>query len=274
MKTFKIISLVIIIFLTTGCESILSDRNKCPCYFTLDFSTLGDEVKDIHLWIIDSNNVVIHSDYILAQDYREFYEIQVPRGSLKVHSWGNAGINTTIEDLKSSNSSLIITQNKADSLFSDTKRINTNQETAADTIRVRAEFTTLAIEVLNSRIEDSVKITINNATKGFYINREQISSFGKLTPKAIKSKDGIIFSCLILRQESMLKDLTLSIDGRKNGENYNVYSYPLGKKLIESGYNMSSADLESISIIINSTLSLIKINTLDWEYIDHQKIKI
>lgn len=274
MNIIKSISLVIALFTIGGCESILSNRSNCPCYLTIDFSALENQVKDIHIWIIDSNNTVIYSDYIPYQNYKEFYEVAVPKGHLKVHAWGNAGINTTIENLKSSNSTLIISQNRADSLFSQIKEINTNREIVIDTIRVRSEFATLKVEVLNAGLKDSLNITISNATKGFFINRDQINSLTELTPSGMKSKNGIIFTCSILRQESMLKDLTLNIKGKINGESYNFYYYPLGQKLINSDYDMSAPELESISVTINSTLSLIKINALDWEHIDNQEIKI
>ena len=80
-----------------SCSSIEEDRTGCPCWYKIDFSQVDPQIGKLYLWFFQDGDNPPLRDSLTCSDYDDVYEIELKRGTVGFHVWGNVLENTTLE---------------------------------------------------------------------------------------------------------------------------------------------------------------------------------
>lgn len=249
----------------------------CPCWLTLiSDNILPKNIEPMHLWIFDLNtgdNLFRDTIYNL----RQVMEFEIKRtDKLLICTVAGLSNNTLLYDDLSLNSNFTKKGDmSADSLYFYSNIISTAAEFATDTICLHKDYATVDISLKGAAYDNPVYLDLHCASSGRYVDGKYIAESSNITGVLPYKKDnGIMFySCRINRQED-IADLKLSILTDISSKTYLIDDFPLGRYLIESGYNPTDSDMQDIEISFDVALSLITITIENWHKTIPVKIEL
>lgn len=260
----------------SGCSRIKEDRSVCPCLCSLDFSQVNPDIKVLHLWFFDQAGDLLGRDTLYPPEYGGAYEIELKRGTVNYHIWGNISTGTELTDDLTLNSSLVKMENaSADSLFYSTKELNTKAEVKCDTVVMNKEYATVNFTLKGPFEEDeNLYLELSCRTIGQYIDGRSIEDRCTIQSAPVTDSNGsCLFRFRIMRQKS-LHGIRVAIITKRNAQAVVIEDYPLGDWLIRSGYDMSAINLSDISVVLDVTMGFITIEIADWQTTLPVKIEI
>lgn len=263
-------TLITCLLLLCSCTpEIWEDRSGCPSWFSLDFSKVDPNIKQLHIWFTDSDTgEMLLVDTVSSYQYENYYEVELPRiDNLKCYVWGNINSNTILTQENNVNSSLMKKDNvSCDSLyFYSSKHINTRKEFVYDTVRLNKEFATIDF-IMTGRPQkgDDIFIEVECTTPGQYIDRRFLQG---VTTIAVEDKVNLEgnsqFRFRVMRQER-LEELVVKILGTVEGIPVEIERFPLGEFLIKSNYTMTTFDLRDVTVTLDLSFNFVNIKIDDW----------
>ena len=266
----KITTLITCLLLLCSCTpEIWEDRTKCPSWFSLNFSKVDPNIKQLHIWFTDNDSgEMLLVDTVYSSQYNNYYEVTLPRvDHLKCYVWGNINSSTVVTEDNSVNTSLTKKDNvSSDSLFFYcSEPMSTRKEFVYDTVRLNKEFANIDFILTGiPQNGDDISIDVECSTKGQYIDRRFIPGQSHILVNDKGTIDGnSLFRFRLSRQEN-LEELTVRIQGIVDDKDILIESFPLGEFLIKSNYNMTTIDLKDVTVTLDLSYNLVKIKIEDW----------
>lgn len=247
---------------------IKENRGECPCFLSVDFSSIDTaKVEFIHMWFADAHNGIIRSDTLSSNNFPDFYEIEVPKGSTYIYCWGNIHSSNLINSVLPS----ITTSTGAESnrLYFYKGTIDSSEEFARDTVHMKREYMKLNIKIIGNVISSSgFSISIESSSMGYFITGDILEGYLKLSPDPIITpmavEDYFEYTFNIIRQKNM-EELRLNMISTENGKDKLIYGFPLGEALTQMGIDMKADELGDVSITIDFSQLNPKIIIENWD---------
>ena len=266
----KITTLITCLLLLCSCTpEIWEDRSDCPSWFSLNFSQVDPNIKQLHIWFTDNDSgEMLLVDTVYSSQYNNYYEVTLPRvDHLKCYVWGNINSSTVLTEDYSVNTSLIKKDNvSSDSLFFYcSEPMSTRKEFVYDTVRLNKEFANIDFILIGTPQKgDDINIDVECTTHGQYIDRRFIYGTSHILVDDKETIEGnSLFRFRLNRQEN-LEELKVKIQGKVDGNDVVIESFPLGAFLIKSNYNMTTINLKDVTVILDLSYNLVNIKIEDW----------
>ena len=266
----KSTALITCLLLLCSCTpEIWEDRSGCPSWFSLDFSKVDPNIKQLHIWFTDSDSgEMLLVDTVYSSQYDNYYEVELPRmDNLKCFVWGNINSNTILTEENSLNTSL----RKKDGMSSDSlyyygsKHINTRKEFVFDTVRFNKEFATVDF-IMKGRPQkgDDIHIEVESTTPGQYIDRRFLQGPAYIAVDDKVNLEGNSLFRFRLNRQERLEDMVVKILGTVEGIPVEIDRFPLGEFLKKSNYTMTTIDLKDVTVTLDLSFNFITIKIEDW----------
>ena len=258
-----------------SCTSIEEDRTGCPCWFEIDFSQVDPRIEKLYLWFFQDGDNPPLRDSLTCSDYDDVYEIELKRGTVGFHVWGNVLENTTLEFPGTSGPVL---KNgggmQADPLYSYSTTLDTGGEEGADVVRLKREYADVEIILKGAASEkDGLWIKLDCGTSGRYVDGrfldESMSLYAVATVDAANCKA----SFRLLRQSS-LRCLKMSVLRDVSSDSYIMEDFPIGEVMLGNGYDMLGDNLQDIMVVVDVASGKVIICTEGWETVIYVDVRL
>lgn len=271
----RFVALCSLIALLCCCSTITEDRSKCPNWYVIDFSEVNSSIENLHLWFFDENGTLLFYDTLYPYEYENLYEMELKRGKVNLYVWGNLLANTLLENIITSEASLIkIETAQADSLYRYYKTLDTDGESGLDTVIVRKEYTKLSVQMMGAELLDvPIKMRLDCSTCGRYVNGDFIESQSSIYANPIE-ESGMYYSAFNLFRQRVLQDLKLSVIKQDKVEKYLLREFPIGEIMVQQGYDMDADNLKDITINIDISIGVISLVCEDWQVVVPVNIRL
>lgn len=258
-----------LLLLCSCTPEIWEDRSGCPSWFSLDFSEVDPNIKQLHIWFTDNDSgEMLLVDTVYSSQYDNHYEVELPRvDNLKCYVWGNINSNTILTQTNSVNTSLIKRDNaSSDSLFFyGSNPMTTRKEFVYDTVRLNKEFATIDF-IMTGRPQkgDDIHIAVECTTPGQYIDRRFLQGTAYIAVDDKVNLEGNSLFRFRLNRQERLEDLVVKILGTVEGIPVEIDRFPLGEFLKKSNYTMTTIDLKDVTVTLDLSFNFITIKIKDW----------
>lgn len=274
IKLIETLLIVTTLLAFTSCKAIIfEEREDCPCYLTLDLSSVPSTMGELYLWAYDTEGKLILTDTILPINFGKEYEVEIKRTTVDYYLWGNIGSSTTLSEDDTKNLTLSkVDKISADSLYCyASEAFDANDELARDTITLQKEYAKL--DILIKRAEDTT-IEVESGNNGYYIDNRVIESKSRWLSAGKLNADGDMLHSFNITRQSNLEELTLTLYGKLNNLPLVLNTYPIGEWLVADGYTMSELSLSDIYVEVDSSNNYITIIVGDWVFTPEADVEI
>lgn len=228
----------------SGCTSIFEERSDCPCYVTLDLSRTNPSIERLELWFFSSDGKLLAMDTLYSEEYKAPYNIELKRGMIGCHIWGN--FNT-------------------DSLYYGAGSLDATGESLYKEVEVCKEYAEITLTLNGGEGDGCLSSRISCPTSGREIDGRFIEREKTIEgEKSFDSKGNLLFRYRIIRQNSMERMKLLMSRYSPQGAEV-VESLELGVLLSGIGYDMESKNLKDIVISMDMSFTSLKIVVEPWD---------
>lgn len=258
-----------------SCTSIEEDRTGCPCWYKIDFSQVDPQIGKLYLWFFQDGDNPPLRDSLTCSEYDDIYEIELKRGTVGFHVWGNVLENTTLEFPHRSEPVLKNSGGlQVDPLYSYSRTLDTYGEEGADVVRLIREYADVEIVLKGGAVEkDGVWIKLDCGTCGRYVDgrflEESMSLYSGTTVEGTSCKA----SFRVLRQKS-LRDLKMSVSREASSDSYIMEDFPIGEIMLGNGYDMGGDNLQDIMVVVDVSSGKVVICTEGWETVIYVDVRL
>lgn len=225
---------------------IHEQRSRCPAWLTIHFEDVPHGTEEMYL-IIQNEHQTYFRDTLTPMDWKQPFSLEVPRETLHLALWSHT---SNLEETR--DGFVIPPGHQADSLYFDSFTTTPNQDLVNVTLTPKKNFSNLTISLTASADSSANLIwTFEGSSVGQGHNAAIITGtfcYQTDTP-----------TCRIPRQAS--DDLTLTL----TQNNRLIHRFPLGKFLIEAGYDNQAKELIDWNITLDYANLLLNILPEDWE---------
>lgn len=243
--------------LCTAC-SVLEEREACPCFLTLDFSSVrseelmadGFESMEVHLIFEDGQHI---SEEWRLEDQVEEYGVEVPRSEICV-------MVACVKDGGCDERGLTISEGEECpeiQMFAESFRADVSE--GREYVELHRNFCLLSVGM---KTEHNVparpfRVRMNGSVCGY--SPDGIPKEGNFDCMSDASSGGLC-SVRIPRQKDA--SLRLEVLFQDSDE---VRTFPVGEYIAESGYDWSAPDLEDIFVEMDFSRSGISFSISGWK---------
>lgn len=232
--------------------TIHEDREGCPCRLTIFAfrSNSGTPHRELRL-LLNADTKLIDEDIKVSDENTKVYYL-VPKSIVEVFSISGLD-RSSIKD----GTVVIPRGSQSDSIFAYSNVVDARGETAADTLRLHKQFTTLEIEVEGDILTDGLQLRLSGNACGF---RELglLAVEGRFEAELERVRDNV-FRARIPRQCD--NALTLSVHRGKDL----LREYEVGRLLSEVGMDWTKPSLDDVCLSVDLSKTTISIEISDWD---------
>ena len=230
-----------------GC-SVKEDRGFCPCRLVVDFTEVDTAyVESVDLFVRKGSEPVL-ADMVMKEEFSEDYIAYVPRTGLQVCAWSGRG--DALDEALS-----IPYGEDCPPVYLHSSQIDAARESVTETIRMRKNFCLMTLNV-NMTVNYPLSLAISGNVDGYEADGSPSSGDFKVV---VSPEDGNVFCVSLPRQ--LDDSLVMEVD---KGDSI-VRRFPIGRYIVESGYDWSSPDLEDITIDLDFAVTYLSMVIQGWE---------
>ena len=243
-----------------GCTScsVKEDRSVCPCFLTVDLSTVLDAEstspslwnKGLDLLLISGGNPFVH-DRISYEEALYKYEYLVPRTDNGVI--GILGADNGVID---GDRMLLPEGSQSDALYVSSEMVPCQGETAFSSLKMFKQFSKVEITGLQSF--DFVKEVSAGSSGLDLMTRSALP--GRFRYILECDEDGVCTFLLPRQADDRVIILLYGKDGKLDN------SIPLGQYLSASGFDWNAENLADVSVNVDRTMAFINITIGGWTH--------
>lgn len=267
MKLYQIVLLLTL--LLSSC--IKEDRSECPSYLTIDLSGTPDKVDSLYL-ILQYKNGQIFKDTIHNGDFRNDYEIAVPRGSATIAAYGN------ISMMKYDNGYIVPYGYPADNVYTFFSEAEYLSDLSRDTITVAKNYMAIHVKVLGMvRASKGLTAEFIGSYTGYSIYGELISGEFYHAPESshlpTETEDYYVFYTRVPRHSpnsSLLLRLSTQYTNIETPDT--LLEMSIQDKLLQAGISFSDPILQDLYLTIDHSHSTITISVDNFDSMDHVEV--
>ncbi|HNY05849.1 MAG TPA: FimB/Mfa2 family fimbrial subunit [Candidatus Egerieousia sp.] len=288
MKTIHcfchIVVVVAVVFLftaATGCNTIMESREECPCELTIDFSKIDGNVRNVQLWLFDSEGDLLYKDTVGRKSFKVPDVLSVKKGNIYCYVWCNLS-DASVCTERFSPSTIIEKAGalSADSLFFFKYEGPVRGESVILQVLPNKEFATINVRFSGVEEGDGAGTELVSPSGGFFVNGKCLEKLSVISVNTIQSQyqmsmpncasrlndDGNCLSFRMLRQSSLngIYMNIYSLSGEKEMSRREIGTFELGKYLKDSNYDMEAVSLKDIDILIDMSSLLATVKIGDW----------
>lgn len=247
----RLLSWLLLVFFTCSC-SIKENRNDCPCWLNIFFSSSDENSGDLIVAAWNENQ--IFSERIKPSRYGNFYERKIGRGVINLSAF-HAGLKYDEERSQI----LIPYGQQSDSIYAYSSKLLCFCEFVRDTIFLHKQFATVYLKLINMDSPVEYGLAVRGLVNGL--------SFPDLQPVRgdfcydSETCGENEFKLRIPRQlgDSLIVRLVDKECGRI------LDSLNLAPRILSSGYDWNSVDLKDLLIKLDFSNYDISVNVHTWE---------
>lgn len=230
-----------------GC-SVKESREVCPCQLFLDFSEVDTaSVKSIDIYVREDEEIIL-SDSVGKEEFSEDYLAYVPRTGLDVCAWSGRGDALT-DALE------IPYGEECPPVYMHSSLIDAFGESIREKVVMRKNYCRMTLNVRRD-VKSSFRLAISGNVKGYeYAGSPAPGDFMVL----LDSDGSDTFFVNLPRQ--LDESLLMEVD---TGDKV-VKKFPLGRYILESGYDWNAPDLEDITIDLDIAVTHLSVVIQGWE---------
>lgn len=230
-----------------GC-SVKENRGLCPCRLILDFTEVDTaSVKSIDFYLRDDSEMVLN-DVVVKEEFGESYLAYVPRTGLMFSAWSGAG------DALGESLSIPFGED-CPLVYIHSSVIDAACESVTETVVMRKSFCRMTLNV-RMAVHTSVSLVISGNVDGY--EADGTPSIGDFMVRLDPDGDNVFY----IRLPRQVDDsLVMEVD---KGDNV-VRRFPIGRYIIESGYDWNAPDLEDITIDMDFAVTHLSMVIQGWE---------
>jgi len=236
-----------------GC-SVKEDRYECPCKFTVDIGFCSDKWNEILLFLWGEDSKILSKTLFPVSVTQETYDIRRGKWPLAVC----AGLS---ESEVEGENVVIGSGGQADELFIYSSLIDATGEYAEAEVVPHKQYMLLTLDLSQYEIP------------GFFTGVEIIGNVCGINMVSLDPLEGDFryilsangsgeYKIRIPRQRDSSLELSLTKDGAHNS------SIPIGKYIVQSGYDWGAEDLDDIKVTINLNNAEVVVEVQDWDIVE------
>jgi hypothetical protein len=264
-----------------GCNTIMESREECPCELTIDFGKIDGNVRDVQLWLFDSEGNLLYKDTVGRKNFKVPDVLSVKKGEIFCYAWCNlSGASVCTERFSPSTIIEKAGALSADSLFFFKYEGVARGESVMLQIVPNKVFATVNVRFAGIEEGSGAGTELVCPSGGFFVNGtclEKLSvisanttqtQFSVSAPNCVGllDKDDNYLSFRMLRQNGLdgIYMNIYSLSGEKEGDKKEVGTFELGRYLKDSNYDMQAANLKDIDILIDMSSLVATVKVDDW----------
>jgi len=249
LRLFRFLICVLAVVMAAGC-SIKEDRSGCPCRLVLDFSEVDTSVvKSLELLGLAEDRTVF-SDMLPCDEFRNEYVCDVSRAPLRVNIWN------VMTDRSEHSEGIVIPYGcECPQLYMHSFVADAVGEVWYGKVRLRKNYCRLTV-VMEDCDQIPYSFTFRGCVDGY--GADGMPSKGDFSCVAYPENVENPYA-LIPRQ--LDNSLMLDID---DGTRV-VKTFALGEYIAATGYDWSLPDLKDMTIVIDYSMTYIKIAISGWD---------
>ncbi|MDD2242207.1 MAG: FimB/Mfa2 family fimbrial subunit [Bacteroidales bacterium] len=288
MKTIHcfchIVAVVAAVFLITaaaGCNTIMESREECPCELTIDFGKIDGNVRNVLLWLFDSEGNLLYKDTVERKNFKVPDVLSVKKGNIYCYAWCNLS-DASVCTERFSPSTIIEKADalSADSLFFFKYEGAVRGESVILQVLPNKEFATVNVRFKGVEEGDVAGTELVSPSGGFFVNGKCLEKLSVISVNTAQSQhqvstsncisslngDGKYLSFRMLRQSGLngIYMNIYSLSGEKEMSRRDIGTFELGKYLKDLDYDMEAIGLKDIDILIDMSSLLATVQVDDW----------
>lgn len=253
LRVKALCALTVLLAAAPSCD-IKEDRGPCPCLLTLIYKEVPEVVRDVFRARIYRGESLQKDEEVNPSAEPEGHSVYVSKGENTVCYFGGVRKGRLESDRL-----MIPEGEESDPVFLGSETVTCNGDRASVLLDFRKDYCllTLKLELLKDGTYP-YDLEISGNVAGVDI-RYLIPVEGnfRFVPD-VKSKN--VRSARIPRQKD--SSLTLTLTDRKDGRSHSV---PLGRLIVESGYDWNKRNLDDITVRMDLTGGDVSIDIAGWE---------
>jgi hypothetical protein len=256
---------VAIVALLLPISCIHEQRGGCPTYMTLDLSSIPESVENLHM-ILEYEGRGIYADTIYREEFGGVYERAVPKGSANMAIFGN------ISNMRYEEGYVTLPGLPLDDIYTYFTKIEIRDDLMNERITLLKNHIGVHIRICEpSEADDSgINMEIMGSTVGYDNEGTPVNGefYHSPLPNHIPTEDeGYYIFETRLPRLTPEDDFSLKISSASDG--VTVALIPILEKIAQSGYDLTSSELEDLYIEIDISRSAIKISAEGFNSIFH-----
>jgi hypothetical protein len=256
---------VAIVALLLPISCIHEQRGGCPTYMTLDLSSIPESVENLHI-ILEYEGRDVYADTIYREEFGEIYERAVPKGVANMAIFGN------IANMRYKDGYVIPTGLPLDDLYTYFTKIEIRNDLMDKSISLNKNHigTHIMICEPSGAVNSGINMEITGPIVGYDNQGSPINGefYHSPLPNHIPTEDeGYYIFETRLPRLTPEDDFRLKISSASDG--VIVAVIPILEKIAQSGYDLTSSELEDLYIEIDISRSAIKISAEGFNSIFH-----
>ena len=239
--------------------SIKDDRTVCPCRLVIDFSEIDTvAVRTVHTLLADGETVISSSLYG-ARDFMPELVLEVPKSMIALNVYAGLDPELVLEK-----GLRIPLGEDCPELYMHSSAVDTEGESASEKISLHKSFCRMRIEFVNTEGR-FYALRLKSDVCGYDVDGEPVEGPFVYEPRM---SDGRKCEVCLPRQtgSTMLMEIDDGTGVRK------VFS--LGEYIAATGYDWTAEDLADIDVIIDWSMTSIRLRVQDWESVHEYEIVI
>lgn len=243
---------------------IHEQRGGCPAYMTLDLSSIPESVSNLHM-ILEYEGGKIYAETIYRGEFDGEYERAIPRGSANMAIFGN------IANMKYDKGYITPAGLPMDDVYTYFKKMEIRDDLIDEKITLNKNHIGVHIRIYEP---SGAKSEINLEIKGPVIGYDNQGSpihgefYHSPQPDHIPTEgEGYYIFGTRIPRITPDDHFTLRISSASDGST--VAEIPILEKIAQSGYDLTSPELDDLYIGIDISKSTIKISVEGFNSIFH-----
>lgn len=253
-----VLALSIVLVLSAAC-SVKEDRRGCPCLLRLDFSEADGRSRQGKLLLSAvSGDGFCRTDTLDMAEVQDVYELQVPRGGVRVNLWSDdAG------DFVGDDGLVIPFGDDCPPVLMYSAFAATEGEVCTETVRLRKNYCRLTVITDDEGGGYPFDLGVYGNVDGYDVEgRPRGGEFCHYLSAAGTDASGEDGGYVVLLPRQT--DSSLMLDVMEDAEV--IKTFALGNYISQSGYDWLAPDLEDIAVRIDCACTRIVISVGAWEH--------
>ena len=264
-----------------GCNTIMESREECPCVLTIDFGKIDGNVRDVQLWLFDSEGNLLYKDTVGRKNFKVPDVLSVKKGEIFCYAWCNlSGASVCTERFSPSTIIEKAGALSADSLFFFKYEGTVRGESAMLQVLPNKVFATVNVTFAGIEEGSGAGTELVCPSGGFFVNGKCLEKLSVISANTTQSQYRVSGPICVERLNSAVNGLSFrmlrqngldgiymniySLSGGKEAEKKEVGTFELGKYLKDSNYDMAAISLKDVDVLIDMSSLVATVKVDDW----------
>lgn len=231
-----------------GC-SVKEDRSTCPCRLELDFSEIDTTLITYADLYVSSEDALILSERLEAEDFRDDLIIETPKGGLTIGVWNGAG------NIREYGGFDIPYGEDCPPVYFHSTTVRADEESVREVVRMRKNHCVMTV-MLGWNDEQVDDVVLVGNVNGY--DADGSPSIGDFSYELELDDDGW---CTAVLPRQLDESLALEV----NDGSGSVKRFALGEYIAESGYDWTEPDLRDLTIELDFAILKISLIIQGWD---------